>query len=80
MNESKVHYQEAWPPILHAAALWLNAEGFENAQNEVENISKGKSFEPRISSRLLSLYIQLCISLLEEAKSPPPQMSCWTFQ
>jgi hypothetical protein len=41
MNESKIHYQEAWPPILHAAALWLNAEGFENAAKEVENISKG---------------------------------------
>lgn len=44
MNESKAHYQEAWPPIVHAAALWLNAEGFENAALEVENISKGSIF------------------------------------
>lgn len=41
MNESKVHYQKAWPPILHAAALWLNAVGFENAVKEAENLSKG---------------------------------------
>ena len=48
MNESKVHYQEAWPPILHAAALWLNAEGFKNAEKEVQNISKGESFDAEL--------------------------------
>ncbi len=51
MNESKVHYQEAWPPILHAAALWLNAEGFENAAKEVENLSKGKSLTMTVLHR-----------------------------
>lgn len=41
MNESRTHYQEAWPPILHAAALWLKAEGFANAEKESENLQKG---------------------------------------
>lgn len=43
MNESKAYYQESWPPILHAGALWLNAEGFENAAKEAEDISKGET-------------------------------------
>ena len=43
MNESKAYYQESWPPILHAAALWLNAAGFENAAKEAEDISKGET-------------------------------------
>uniref|UniRef100_A0A182NZG0 HEAT repeat-containing protein 5A n=1 Tax=Anopheles epiroticus TaxID=199890 RepID=A0A182NZG0_9DIPT len=29
MNLSKPHYLISWPPILYAAALWLNAEGFQ---------------------------------------------------
>lgn len=28
MNLAKPHYLISWPPILYAAALWLNAEGF----------------------------------------------------
>ncbi|XP_055550185.1 HEAT repeat-containing protein 5B isoform X2 [Wyeomyia smithii] len=32
MNLAKPYYLTSWPPILHAAALWLNAEGF--AKNE----------------------------------------------
>ncbi|XP_063239681.1 LOW QUALITY PROTEIN: HEAT repeat-containing protein 5B [Bacillus rossius redtenbacheri] len=28
MENSRLHYANSWPPILHAAALWLNATGF----------------------------------------------------
>uniref|UniRef100_T1IQK7 HEAT repeat-containing protein 5A n=1 Tax=Strigamia maritima TaxID=126957 RepID=T1IQK7_STRMM len=28
------YYRSSWPPILHAAALWLNSGGFENVSNE----------------------------------------------
>ena len=40
-NESRGHYQQAWPPIVHAAALWLNEEGFANAEKESDNLKKG---------------------------------------
>lgn len=41
MNESKVYFEKAWPPIIHASALWLHAEGFENVAKEVEDINTG---------------------------------------
>jgi hypothetical protein len=28
MESSRPHYAASWPPILHAAALWLNVSGF----------------------------------------------------
>ncbi|XP_053690583.1 HEAT repeat-containing protein 5B isoform X2 [Sabethes cyaneus] len=34
MNLAKPHYLTSWPPILHAAALWLNAEGFAKHEND----------------------------------------------
>ncbi|XP_038116555.1 HEAT repeat-containing protein 5B isoform X3 [Culex quinquefasciatus] len=34
MNLAKPHYLTSWPPILYAAALWLNAEGFARSENE----------------------------------------------
>lgn len=30
INSSKSHYISSWPPILHAAALWLNGGGFDS--------------------------------------------------
>lgn len=29
-----MHYRNSWSPILHAAALWLNSVGFEEADLE----------------------------------------------
>lgn len=38
MNLSKPHYLTSWPPILYAAALWLNAVGFDLGKtNETES-------------------------------------------
>ncbi|XP_061508694.1 HEAT repeat-containing protein 5B isoform X2 [Anopheles gambiae] len=34
MNLSKPHYLISWPSILYAAALWLNAEGFRQGDDE----------------------------------------------
>ncbi len=28
MEEARAHYEGAWRPILHAAAMWLNDSGF----------------------------------------------------
>lgn len=30
MESCRPHYAATWPPVLHAAALWLNATGFKN--------------------------------------------------
>ncbi|KFB43904.1 AGAP002215-PA-like protein [Anopheles sinensis] len=35
MNLSKPHYLISWPPILYAAALWLNAEGFVKGEHRL---------------------------------------------
>lgn len=37
MDSSRSHYSASWPPILHAAALWLNAGGFESTQIDNDN-------------------------------------------
>ena len=35
MESCRPHYAATWPPVLHAAALWLNATGFKtDKQNE----------------------------------------------
>lgn len=34
MNLAKPHYLTSWPPILYAAALWLNAEGFDKNEHD----------------------------------------------
>lgn len=42
IESSRPHYVSSWPPILHAAALWLNSGGFDsgttqNNENTVNN-------------------------------------------
>lgn len=39
IDSSRPHYMACWPPILHAAALWLNAGGHYNSTlgNEINN-------------------------------------------
>ncbi|XP_059611858.1 HEAT repeat-containing protein 5B isoform X2 [Phlebotomus argentipes] len=42
MNSSKPHYMASWPPILYAASLWLNAEGFalhKDTQTSNDNVA-----------------------------------------
>lgn len=39
MESSRPHYTSSWPPILHAAALWLNADGFRDTLTESTNVS-----------------------------------------
>ncbi|XP_050067874.1 HEAT repeat-containing protein 5B [Anopheles maculipalpis] len=40
MNLSKPHYLISWPPILYAAALWLNAEGFQQDDKHQQQVSR----------------------------------------
>jgi hypothetical protein len=47
MESSRPHYAASWPPILHAAALWLNAGGFDskptNASHVPDNNNSNKA-------------------------------------
>ncbi|XP_076321914.1 HEAT repeat-containing protein 5B isoform X4 [Tachypleus tridentatus] len=36
MDSARQYYRKAWPPILHAAALWLCTGGFESLEQEFE--------------------------------------------
>lgn len=35
INSARPHYLSSWPPILHAAALWLNNGGFDTTGGDV---------------------------------------------
>lgn len=37
MESSRPHYVQSWPPILHAATLWLNAGNLKNTQTQPDN-------------------------------------------
>ncbi|XP_060537015.1 HEAT repeat-containing protein 5B isoform X2 [Cylas formicarius] len=37
MESSRPHYANSWPPILHAAALWLNSKCFHPTPEEINN-------------------------------------------
>lgn len=46
MESSRPHYASSWPPILHAAALWLKASGvYETTRSSSENIKHNKNGE-----------------------------------
>lgn len=36
IDSSRPHYGASWPPILHAAALWLNSGGYKSIQKTKE--------------------------------------------
>jgi hypothetical protein len=43
MESSRPHYAASWPPILHAAALWLNASGFDSRQSNASLVPNNNS-------------------------------------
>lgn len=43
MESSRPHYSASWPPILHAAALWLNAGGFDTKSTDNDKNSHTKN-------------------------------------
>jgi len=42
IDNSRSHYKNAWPPILYALSLWLNAEEFKH-----ENASIAKELQDK---------------------------------
>ncbi|XP_039288533.1 HEAT repeat-containing protein 5B isoform X2 [Nilaparvata lugens] len=71
MESCRPHYAATWPPLLHAAALWLNTTGFSSNDNASANTAAADKFHllfgicmealcsPRMSEPLESVIICL---------------------
>lgn len=46
INSSRPHYMSSWPPILHAASLWLNNGGFDTSGKDVYNKEESENMTP----------------------------------
>ncbi|XP_017777275.1 PREDICTED: HEAT repeat-containing protein 5B isoform X3 [Nicrophorus vespilloides] len=73
MDSSRPHYAASWPPILHAAALWLNAGGFEKIQqnNDSANNNAGNNDK-------FHLLFGICMEALCSPRSTEPLESILT--
>ena len=75
MEATRPHYRRAWPPILHATALWLNNGGFHNLEKEPEiftsvlNIQGDAADPKKFKDDQFNLLFGLCIEALCSAKT-----------
>ncbi|EDV23758.1 uncharacterized protein TRIADDRAFT_26322 [Trichoplax adhaerens] len=75
MEATRPHYRRAWPPILHATALWLNNGGFHNLEKEPEIFTavlniRGDAADPKkFKNDQFNLLFGLCIEALCSAKT-----------
>ncbi|XP_069685594.1 HEAT repeat-containing protein 5B isoform X2 [Periplaneta americana] len=80
MESSRPHYAVSWPPILHAAALWLNASGFDsrptNASLMPNNNSTSKAGDS--ASDRFHLLFGICMEALCSPRSSEPIESVLT--
>lgn len=85
-ESSRPHYSASWPPILHAAALWLTAGGFKtndsqkasnNAKNSSNNTNEGKCSVDSASDRFHLLF-GICMEALCCQRSSESQESILT--
>lgn len=77
MDSARPHYASSWPPILHAAALWLNSSSFskdeENDNDLKVNINKKCSDSDRFH-----LLFGICMEALCSPRSVEPLESIIT--
>lgn len=82
MESSRPHYVACWPPILHAAALWLNADGFKSNQAETstsnENCVNNNSTNTNSASDQFHLLFGICMEALCSPRSIEPLESIIT--
>ncbi|XP_034252934.1 HEAT repeat-containing protein 5B isoform X2 [Thrips palmi] len=85
-ESSRPHYSASWPPILHAAALWLTAGGYKtndsqkannNAKNSSNNTNEGKCSVDSASDRFHLLF-GICMEALCCQRSSESQESILT--
>ncbi|CAH0562547.1 unnamed protein product [Brassicogethes aeneus] len=71
MESARPHYVSSWAPILHAAALWLNAECFEKEINN-DNALNNNPAALDNSADKFHLLFGICMEALCAAKSIEP--------
>ncbi|GFG34432.1 hypothetical protein Cfor_07683, partial [Coptotermes formosanus] len=80
IESSRPHYAASWPPILHAAALWLNACGFDSRPSSasiVPNNNNGSKAGDSASDRFHLLF-GICMEALCSPRSSEPVESVLT--
>ncbi|XP_065165699.1 HEAT repeat-containing protein 5B isoform X3 [Atheta coriaria] len=79
MESSRCHYGASWPPILHAAALWLNAGGYESVHDESKNNNSvdNSGGANKISDKFHLLF-GICMEALCSPRSTEPLTSIVT--
>ncbi|GAB6024418.1 hypothetical protein CHUAL_009582 [Chamberlinius hualienensis] len=65
MESARIHYQNSWAPILHAAALWLNNTGFDATDEK----SKAKE---NLNTDWFHLVFGICMEALCSPRSTEP--------
>lgn len=61
----KPYYDDSWPSILHATAIWLHLEGFkkESSSEELPQIPVGQMMLPQIDPRNDRFYLTLGLAI-----------------
>nr|XP_022914802.1 HEAT repeat-containing protein 5B isoform X2 [Onthophagus taurus] len=75
MESSRPHYVSSWPPILHAAALWINS-GFKNGSSDNDNANNLNNNQN--SSEKFHLLFGICMEALCSPRSTEPLESIVT--
>ncbi|XP_044256431.1 HEAT repeat-containing protein 5B isoform X4 [Tribolium madens] len=76
MESSRPHYMSSWPPILHAAALWLNSGGFDKL-TEIDNDNTNNNTVDSSSDKFHLLF-GICMEALCSPRSIEPLESIIT--
>ena len=61
-DKVKPYYDDSWPSILHAAAIWLHLDGFKE-QPSSENLPVGQMMLPQIDPRNDRFYLTLGLAI-----------------
>ncbi|KAK9890049.1 hypothetical protein WA026_008857 [Henosepilachna vigintioctopunctata] len=74
MESSRPHYIASWPPILHAAALWLKSSNFTNANAQPMNNENTLNNNPAESTSIdkFHLLFGICMEALCSPRSVEP--------
>lgn len=79
MESSRPHYASSWPPILHAAALWLNSQTFKTKQTTEINNDNSLNNNPNDTSfDKFHLLFGICMEALCSPRSTEPLDSITT--
>ncbi|XP_063929374.1 HEAT repeat-containing protein 5B isoform X4 [Zophobas morio] len=78
MESSRPHYMASWPPILHAAALWLNSGGFDKLCSERDNNDNANNNAVDSCGDKFHLLFGICMEALCSPRSIEPLESIIT--